>query len=62
MAYAVPATTPIILKSFLATAGDIPTMITEIMALFLVFLLYVPFVLISNKQAAEEKKQQEETA
>ena len=37
-------------------------MITEIMALFLVFLLYVPFVLISNKQAAEEKKQQEETA
>ena len=50
MAYAIPATTPIILKSFLATAGHIPTMITEAIGLLLVFLLYIPFVLIANKQ------------
>ena len=50
MAYAIPATTPIILKSFLATAGHIPTMITEATGLLLVFLLYIPFVLIANKQ------------
>ncbi len=50
MAYAIPATTPIILKSFLATGGHIPTMITEAVGLFLVFLLYIPFVLIANKQ------------
>ena len=50
MAYAIPATTPIILKSFLAAAGHIPTMITEAIGLLLVFLLYIPFVLIANKQ------------
>lgn len=56
MAYAIPATTPIILKSFLATGGHIPTMLTELLALFLVFLLYVPFVLISNKQADKKEE------
>lgn len=50
MAYNVPWTTPPLLKSFLSTGGHMGTVFVELGAIIIAFLVYLPFVLIANKQ------------
>ena len=53
MAYAVPWTTPPLIKSFLATGGHLGTVATEALCIFVAFLIYIPFVIAANKQSAQ---------
>ena len=55
MVYLVPWTTPPLIKSWLATGGHIGTVVTELLAYGLVFLVYLPFVFITNRQVASEE-------
>lgn len=50
MAYTVPWTTPPLLKSFLSTGGHMGTVFVELGAIIIAFLVYLPFVMIANKQ------------
>lgn len=52
--YQIPWTTPALLGAFLATGGHIGTVITQGICILLSVLIYTPFVIIANKQAAEE--------
>lgn len=52
--YQIPWTTPALLGAFLATGGHIGTVITQGICILLSVLIYTPFVMIANKQAAEE--------
>ncbi len=47
---AIPWTTPPILSGFLATNGNIGAVITQIICIVVATLVYLPFVMISNKQ------------
>lgn len=51
MAYNVPWTTPALLGAFIGSGGHIGTVIAQALALVASFLIYIPFVLIANKQA-----------
>ena len=53
MAYAVPWTTPPLIKSFLATGGHLGTVATEAICIFAAFLIYIPFVIAANKQSLD---------
>lgn len=46
----VPWPTPPIISAYLATAGNIGAVITQIICIFVSILIYLPFVKISNKQ------------
>ncbi len=48
----IPWTTPPILAGFLASGGHVGTAITQLIAILATSLVYIPFVLISNKQVA----------
>lgn len=48
----IPWTTPPILAGFLASGGHVGTAITQLVAILATSLVYIPFVLISNKQVA----------
>lgn len=48
-----PWTTPPFLKAFLSAGGDIGAGISELIAIGIATLIYIPFVLISNKQDQE---------
>ena len=50
-----PWTTPPGLMAFMASGGSFGAVITQILAVLISFLIYTPFVLISNKQAEQEK-------
>lgn len=50
MAYNIPWTTPPLLAPFLATGGNIGAVIAQALAILASFLIYIPFVFISNKQ------------
>ncbi len=52
--YQIPWTTPTLLSAFLATGGHVGTMITQGICVLMSVLIYTPFVMIANKQAAEE--------
>lgn len=54
MAYTVPWTTPPLLKSWLSTGGHMGTVLVELGAYVIAFLIYIPFVLIANKQQVSE--------
>lgn len=56
MAYNVPWTTPPLLAPFLATGGDLGAVAAQALAIAAAFLIYVPFVLVANKQAALESE------
>ena len=49
-----PWTTPPGLMAFMASGGSFGAVITQILAVLISFLIYTPFVLISNKQAEQE--------
>ena len=49
----VPWPMPPIVNAYLATAGDIGTVITQIICIIVSILIYLPFVKISNKAAIE---------
>lgn len=51
MAYNIPWTTPPLLAAFLATGGDRGAVLAQFVAICASVLIYIPFVLISNKQA-----------
>ena len=53
MVYAVPWTTPPLLIAWLGTGGNIGAVITQFICICLSFVIYLPFVLISNKQKVE---------
>ena len=53
MTYAVPWTTPPLLIAWLGTGGNMGAVITQFICIVLSFLIYLPFVLISNKQKVE---------
>ncbi|SEO89635.1 PTS system, cellobiose-specific IIC component [Amphibacillus marinus] len=46
----IPWTTPPIISAYLATAGSIGAVITQIICIAVSVLIYLPFVIISNKQ------------
>lgn len=46
----VPWTTPPILSAYLSTAGSIGAVITQILCIIVSIFIYLPFVIISNKQ------------
>ena len=48
----IPWTTPPILAGFLASGGHVGTAVTQLIAILATSLVYIPFVLISNKQVA----------
>ncbi|NCB32906.1 MAG: PTS sugar transporter subunit IIC [Erysipelotrichia bacterium] len=48
----VPWTTPMGIAGFLAGGGNVGAAVTQVLCLVLSFLIYTPFVLISNKQKA----------
>lgn len=50
-----PWTTPPGLMAFMASGGSFGAVITQILAVLISFLIYTPFVLISNKQAEQDK-------
>lgn len=47
---AIPWTTPPILSGFLATNGNMGAVITQVICIIVATLVYVPFVMIANKQ------------
>ncbi len=49
-----PWTTPPGLMAFMASGGSVGAIITQLLAILISFLIYTPFVLISNKQAEQE--------
>lgn len=49
MSYNVPWTTPLGLQAFLATGGHLGTVLVQLMSIVISFLIYTPFVLISNR-------------
>lgn len=55
--FQIPWTTPVGLMAFLGTGGHIGTAITQIICVLLAVVIYTPFVLITNKQAALEEAQ-----
>lgn len=50
MTYAVPWTTPPLLIAWLGTGGNIGAVITQFICIVLSFFVYLPFVIISNRQ------------
>lgn len=52
-AYDVPWTTPPLLSAYLASGGNINNAIVQGVGILLAFLIYIPFVLIANKQAQQ---------
>lgn len=54
MAYNVPWTTPPLLAPFLATGGNIGAVVAQFLAITASFLIYIPFVLLANKQQQVE--------
>ena len=60
LAYDVPWTTPPLLSAFLASGGHIPTVITQAIAISASILIYIPFVLLANKQMVMEEALVEE--
>ena len=57
----IPWTTPAIISSYLATAGNIGAVITQIICIIVSVLIYLPFVKIADRQARlrEEKELQD---
>ncbi len=53
--FQIPWTTPVGLMGFLGTGGHVGTAITQIICVLLAVVIYTPFVLITNKQAALEE-------
>ncbi|HQE02592.1 MAG TPA: PTS sugar transporter subunit IIC [Bacillota bacterium] len=51
---AVPWTTPPILNALLATNGSIGAVLVSVVNLVLAFIIYLPFVLVANRQRAQE--------
>lgn len=51
-----PWTTPPFLKAFLSSGGSVGAGIAELLAIAVATLIYIPFVLISNKEAAMEQQ------
>jgi PTS system cellobiose-specific IIC component len=51
----VPWTTPPVLNAFLATNGSWGAVVVSIINLVLAFLIYMPFVMVSNKYEAEKE-------
>lgn len=49
-----PWVTPPILKQFFATGGGIRASVWTVIEIILLTLLWIPFIMISNKQAQEE--------
>jgi len=50
-----PWTTPTIINAFLGTGGDIGATILSVVTLLLSILLYIPFVLVANRDKSDEK-------
>lgn len=56
LAYNVPWTTPPLLSAFIGSGGHIGTVITQFIALLSSVLVYLPFVLIANKQGDDSQQ------
>lgn len=52
-----PWTTPPFLKAFLSSGGSVGAGIAELLAIAVATLIYIPFVILSNKEAENEAKQ-----
>lgn len=50
-----PWTTPPGIMAFMASGGSLGAVVTQLLCVVISFLIYTPFVLISNKQAEQEK-------
>ena len=50
MTYTTPWTTPPLLIAYLGTGGDIGAVITQLICIVIATLIYLPFVIIANKQ------------
>lgn len=50
-----PWTTPPGIMAFMASGGSLGAVVTQLLCIVISFLIYTPFVLISNKQAEQEK-------
>ena len=50
MVYSVPWTTPPLLIAWLGTGGNIGAVVTQMICIVFSFLIYLPFVMISNRQ------------
>lgn len=56
LVYAVPWTTPPLLIAWLASGGNIGAVITQALCIVIATAIYMPFVLIANRQAATEEE------
>lgn len=56
MVYQVPWTTPPLLIAWLSSGGSIQAVITQLISLVAAFVIYIPFVFISNKQYVKENQ------
>lgn len=54
MTYAVPWTTPPLLIAWLGTGGNIGAVITQLICIILSFVIYLPFVILSNQQQSQK--------
>ncbi|MCF0148347.1 MAG: PTS sugar transporter subunit IIC [Clostridium sp.] len=54
LVYAIPWTTPPILSAWLASGGGIKAVITQLICIAISILIYIPFVIIANKQLTKE--------
>lgn len=53
LVFAIPWTTPPILSAWLASGGSMTCVITQIICIAISIVIYIPFVIAANKQAAE---------
>ena len=53
LVFAIPWTTPPILSAWLASGGSMTAVITQLICIAVSILIYIPFVIAANKQAAE---------
>lgn len=58
LVYAIPWTTPPILSAWLASGGSIKSVITQLICIAISILIYIPFVMIANKQLAKEMEKE----
>ena len=48
-----PWTTPPILMAFLSSGGSVGAAITQLLSIVIAFVIYIPFVIMANKQPVE---------
>lgn len=56
----IPWTTPPIISAWIATAGDLGAVVTQIICIAVAVLIYLPFIRVANKEAKVEDIEKEE--